>query len=66
MLICVPEIAIIMLKYVLLKIAQICLKCANSTDKKNGLPIVNVLERSPVYAHFLRKYESFLRLSVNC
>ena len=53
MLVCVPEMSIIMLKYVSLKMAKICLKCANSTDKKNGLPIVNVLERSPVCTQFL-------------
>ena len=64
-LICVPEIAINMLKSVSLKIAKMCPKMAISTDRKMGVSIVSDLEGSPVCTHFFVKYECFLGMSRN-
>ena len=65
MLICVPEIAINMLKCVSLKIAQNVQNMLKSTDRKFGVSIVSDLEGSPVCAHFFGKYESFSGMSRN-
>ena len=62
---CVPKMCINMLKCVFLKMAKICRKCANFTDRKNGVSIVSQLERSPVCTHFFAKYESFSGMSRN-
>ena len=65
MLMCVPEMSIIMPKYVSLKISKICPKCANFTDRNFGVSIVSDLEGSLVCTHFFAKYESFSGMSRN-
>ena len=66
MLVCVPEIAINMVKSVSLKIAQNVLNMPKSNDRKFRAPIVSQLEGSPVCTQFFGKYESFLEMSGNC
>ena len=65
MLICVPEIAINMLKCVFLKIAKMCPNMLISTDRNFGVPIVSELEGAPVCTQFLQKYECFPGMSKN-
>ena len=59
MLVCVPEISIIMPKSVSLKIAKNVLNMPKSTDRNFGVSIVSQLEGAPVCTHFLLKYECF-------